>query len=162
MSRIGPGFGGPCRPAPSWSAITLSQAPLIQTVLTRGEGTADLPDLDDVARLFAFKPLVGSGPQASLYICAGMAKAVVFAEADHIFGRMLLVLGVVVLLVMAVEWAGADWFILRRITGLVRVAEQVAAGNLNARTGLSYDRGEVGQLARAFDAMAQALETRQA
>jgi signal transduction histidine kinase len=44
----------------------------------------------------------------------------------------------------------------------VQVAGQVAAGNLNARTGLAYDRGELGQLARAFDDMAQALETRQA
>jgi signal transduction histidine kinase len=44
----------------------------------------------------------------------------------------------------------------------VRVAGQVAAGQLHARTGLTSDRSELGHLARAFDDMALALETRQA
>jgi signal transduction histidine kinase/HAMP domain-containing protein len=62
---------------------------------------------------------------------------------------------------MAVTWTGADWWILRRITGLVRATGQIATADLSARTGLAHDQGELGQLARAFDEMAQALETRQ-
>ena len=38
----------------------------------------------------------------------------------------------------------------------------MAAGDLSARTGLAHGQGELGQLAGAFDAMAQALEVRQA
>jgi signal transduction histidine kinase/HAMP domain-containing protein len=144
-----------------WIGRALPDAPIVRTVLAQGEGTADLPDLDGVARLLAFKPLVGSGPQASLAMVVGLAKAVVFAEVDGVFLRSLLVLGVVTLVGMAVNWASADWSILRPIKGLVRATAQVAAGDLSARTGLPHGRGELGQLARAFDAMAQTLETRQ-
>jgi Cache domain/GAF domain/HAMP domain len=145
-----------------WVGRSQPDAPIVRTVLAQGAGTADLPDLDGVARLFAFKPLVGSGRHASLYIVVGMAKAVVFAEADWGFVRSLIVLGVVAVLGMAMAWAGADVFILRRVKMLVRAAGHVGAGDLSARTGLSHDRGELGQLARAFDDMAHALETRQA
>jgi signal transduction histidine kinase/HAMP domain-containing protein len=145
-----------------WVGRSLSDAPIVRTVLAQGQGTAELSDLDGVARLFAFQPFVDAEQQASLWIVVGMAQSMVFAEADWGFIHSLIVLGVVALVAMAVDWAGADWLILRRITGLVRVAGQVAAGNLNVRTGLAYDRGELGQLARTFDDMAQALETRQA
>jgi signal transduction histidine kinase len=148
--------------AARWVGRSPLDIPIVRTVLAQGEGTADLPDLDDVPRLFAFKPLVGSGQQASLYIVVGIAKAMVFAEADRVFRRSLLVLGVVAIVGMAMTWASADFFILRQIKVLVRATGQVAAGDLSTRTGLAHGRGELGQLARAFDDMAQALETRQA
>jgi signal transduction histidine kinase/HAMP domain-containing protein len=145
-----------------WGGQAVPQAPLVRRVLAQGEGTAELTDLDGVARLFAFRPLVGSGPDASLYICAGISKALVFVEADWIFIRSLIALGVVTLLVVAVDWAGAERLILHPITALVKAAGQIATGDLSVRTGLSYRRGELGQLAHAFDDMAQALATRQA
>jgi signal transduction histidine kinase len=144
-----------------WSGKAAPQVPLVRTVLAQGEGTAEHADLDGVVRLFAFRPLVGSGSHASLYVCAGISKAPAFAEADGFFVRSLIALGAVALLVVAVEWAGAEWLILRPITALVKVAGQIATGDLSVRAGLSYRRGELGQLARAFDDMAQALATRQ-
>jgi signal transduction histidine kinase/HAMP domain-containing protein len=147
--------------AESWVGVSLRHTPLIRTVLLQETGVADLPDLDNVARLFAFRPLVGSGPTASLSVCAGIAKAAVFAEADRAFVRTLIVLGVVVGLGSIIYWAGADWLILRTLRVLVRTAGEVAAGNLSTRTGLSHTQGELGQLTRAFDEMAGALETRQ-
>jgi signal transduction histidine kinase len=145
-----------------WVGRSLQDAQIIRTVLAQGEGTMDLPDLDGVVRLFAFKPLVGTGPQSSLAIMVGIAKAVVYAEADWIFIRSLIALGVVALLIIAADWAGAEWLILRPITALVKATGQVAAGDLSVRTGLSDGRGELGQLARAFNDMAHALEVRQA
>lgn len=145
-----------------WGGRAVPQVPLIRTVLTQGEGTAELTDLDGVVRLFAYRPLVGSGPHASLYVCAGISRALVFAEANRILVRSLIVLGVVALFVVTVAWAGAERLILRPITALVKTAGQVATGDLSVRTGLSHRRGELGQLAHAFDDMAQALETRQA
>ncbi|HEX9868272.1 MAG TPA: cache domain-containing protein [Candidatus Tectomicrobia bacterium] len=145
-----------------WVGQSLPEAPIVRTVLAHGQGTADLPDLDGVARLFAFQPLVDMGEQASLSIVIGMTKSMVFAEADWGFIRSLMVLGVVALAAMAVARVVADWLILRQVKALLRATGQVAAGDLSGRTGLAYDRGELGQLARAFDDMAQALETRQA
>jgi signal transduction histidine kinase len=145
-----------------WVGRSLPDTSIVQTVLGQGEGTANLPGLDGVPRLLAFTPLVGSGQQTYLYILVGMSKAGVFAEADRDFIRGLLVLGVVALLGMAAAWAGADWLILRPITALVKATRRVGGGDLSVRTGLSHGRGELAQLARAFDAMAQALEIRQA
>ena len=86
----------------------------------------------------------------------------VYADADWILIRSLIALGVVTLFIVAADWAGAEWLILRPITALVKATGQVAAGDLSARTGLAHGQGELGQLARALDDMAHALEVRQA
>jgi C4-dicarboxylate-specific signal transduction histidine kinase len=49
-----------------WGGKAVPQVPLVRTVLAQGEGTAEHTDLDGVVRLFAFRPLVGSGSHASL------------------------------------------------------------------------------------------------
>ena len=127
-----------------WVGRSLPDAQIIRTVLAQGEGTVDLPDLDGVARLFAFKPLIGAGPQSSLAIVVGIAKAVVYADADWILIRSLIALGVVALLIVTADWAGAEWLILRPITALVKATGQVAAGDLSARTGLAHGQGGAG------------------
>jgi signal transduction histidine kinase/HAMP domain-containing protein len=106
--------------------------------------------------------LVGSGQDAYLYVFVGVSTATVFAEANRHFLHTLVVLGVAALVGMAAAWAGADRLILRTIKALVRATGQVAGGDLSARTGVSSCRGELGQLACAFDDMARALEGRQA
>ena len=145
-----------------WVGRSLPDAQIIRTMLAQGEGLVDLPDVDGVVRVFAFKPLVGAGSQSSLAIVVGIAKSVVYAEANGIFLRGLIALGAVALLIVAADWAGAERLILRPIRALVKATGQVAAGDLSARTGLAHGQGELGQLAGAFDAMAQALEVRQA
>ena len=145
-----------------WVGRSLPDAPIVRTVLADGQGTADLLDLDGVARLFAFQPLVDMEQQASLSIVIGMTKRMVFAEANWSFIRSLLVLGVVAIIVMALARVVADELILRQVKALLRATGQVGAGDLSGRTGLAHDRGELGQLAQAFDDMAQGLETRQA
>jgi signal transduction histidine kinase/HAMP domain-containing protein len=145
-----------------WVGRSLPNAQIIRTVLAQGEGLVDLPDVDGVVRVFAFKSLVGAGSQSSLAIVVGITKSVVYAEANGIFLRGLIVLGAVALISVAVVWAGAERLILSPIRALVKATGQVAAGDLSARTGLPHGQGELGHLAGAFDGMAQALEVRQA
>jgi signal transduction histidine kinase/CheY-like chemotaxis protein len=64
------------------------------------------------------------------------------------------------LLALAAAWFGGERFILRQVRILSKAAQQLAAGNLTSRTGLSRERGELGELARTFDAMAASLEER--
>ena len=52
-------------------------------------------------------------------------------------------------------------FIRRPVTALVEAAESWSTGDYRARVGLADDRSEFGVLARAFDAMAEALERRE-
>ena len=58
------------------------------------------------------------------------------------------------LLALAAAWFGGERFILRQVRMLSKAAQQLAAGDLTSRTGLSQEQGELGELARTFDAMA--------
>ena len=51
-------------------------------------------------------------------------------------------------------------FILRQVRMLSKATQQLAAGDLSSRTGMSRERGELGDLARTFDTMAASLEER--
>jgi signal transduction histidine kinase len=61
---------------------------------------------------------------------------------------------------LVVAWLGGDLFIVRRTRALVAATRRLAGGDLGARTGVPYGRGEIGQLARAFDEMAAGLQIR--
>lgn len=94
--------------------------------------------------------LVAPAPTVRLAIYSDMEG---FAVGAEIIG-----LGAVFALVLA--WLGGDLFIVRRTSALVAATRRVAAGDLSARTGVPYGRGEIGQLARAFDEMAADLQVR--
>ena len=57
-------------------------------------------------------------------------------------------------------WYGGERFILRQIRALLVATRQLGEGDLTARTGLSREKGEIGELARTFDSMASSLELR--
>ena len=61
---------------------------------------------------------------------------------------------------LAAAWFGGERFILRQVRILFKAARQLGAGDLSSRTGLSRERGELGELAHAFDSMATRLEER--
>jgi PAS domain S-box-containing protein len=50
----------------------------------------------------------------------------------------------------------------RQVRNLVGATRALAAGDLGARSGMEYSGGELGQLARAFDEMAESLQWRMA
>ena len=64
------------------------------------------------------------------------------------------------LLALAAAWFGGEHFVLRQIRLLLRTAHRLASGDFSSRTGLSGEKGELGELAKAFDSMAQSLEER--
>jgi signal transduction histidine kinase/CheY-like chemotaxis protein/HAMP domain-containing protein len=68
--------------------------------------------------------------------------------------------GVGVLALMA-AWYGGEHFILRQVQALAKAVQRLAAGDLQARTGLKEVDGELGELAQKFDEMANALQKRQ-
>ena len=67
---------------------------------------------------------------------------------------------VVGLLALAAAWFGGERFILRQVRALSKAVQQLGAGDLTSRTQLSRERGELGDLAGTFDAMAASLEDR--
>ncbi len=64
------------------------------------------------------------------------------------------------LLALAAAWFGGERFVSRRLRSLVQAVERLGSGDLTARTGLGDEPGEIGQLARTFDKMFEALGQR--
>ena len=75
--------------------------------------------------------------------------------------RNFLALGGAGLLALVAAWMLGQFFLIGRTKVLVNQAQQFAGGDLRVRSGLSYDDGEFGQLARSFDEMAATLQQRQ-
>jgi len=69
---------------------------------------------------------------------------------------------IVGLLALAAAWYGGERFILRQVRVLLGVSRKIQAGDLTSRTQLRSPPGELGELAGAFDAMADALQQRAA
>jgi diguanylate cyclase (GGDEF)-like protein/PAS domain S-box-containing protein len=146
-----------------WVGRVMAEAPIVRAILAqRSEGIAEVQDIDGVQRLYAFVPLRGGKAEATLYVAVGDLPALAYAQANAILMRNLLALGAVALLAFVVAWAAGDLFIVRRVKALLDAATKVTAGNLEARTGVAYEAGALGQLARQFDEMAAALQRREA
>ena len=76
--------------------------------------------------------------------------------------RHLIWLAVVALVALGAARFGGNLFILQPVDKLLQVTRRLTHGDLTARTGAPYQPGELGQLAQAFDQMADSLQERDA
>ncbi len=127
----------------------------------RPEGVIEGRTAGGVDHVVAFTSLPGSPAATDLTMLVGVPRDVAFANVDRDLRQALLGLGLFLVVAVAGSWIGGDVFFLRRVNDLLLATQRLASGDLSARTSLPRGRGELGQLARAFDAMAASLETRQ-
>ena len=85
-----------------------------------------------------------------------------YAGANRLLLRNFVGLAVVILVALAAAWWAGDLLLLRRLRALVEATKRLGTGDLSARTGLPYGKGELDQLARAFDDMATSLQAQRA
>ncbi len=140
-----------------WVGRTREQLPIIRTILTEKEGISEVRGLDGRKRLYALSPLRGV-VDTGLYVSIGIPFSIAFAEVNKILLHNLTVLGIVGLISLLAIWFGSDMFLLRRVHALRAAAKRLAGGDMGSRTGLSYGMGELDELARSFDEMAEAIE----
>jgi len=136
--------------------------PLFHAV--RARSTRDLVEAvagDAIARLYAVTPLPGV-PGDGLFLTVGIPKDAAFAEVNRSLLRNLLGLGLVSLLALLAVWVGSERLFRRPVRALIGAAKGLAAGDPEARRGLPVGRGELGELGRTFDHMAEALGRREA
>lgn len=115
---------------------------------------------DGVMRFYSLSRLIGEEDSPVLRVAVGIPTSAAFAASRVILTRNLIVTGFVILLTILLAWFGTDRFVLRWLKPLLRTAQQLHAGDLSARTGLPHRGGELEQLARAVDEMAESLEKR--
>jgi HAMP domain-containing protein len=146
-----------------WLGRSASDVPIIKTMLAQGdEGTTIAHGLDGIPRVFAFTRLRGTSVGVDAYVGLGVPTAVVFAEANRLLTYQLVGLSLVLVVGGGVTWGMGHRLLLRPVQALAHATQRLASGDLGARTGVPYGRGELGHLARAFDAMAATLAMRQA
>jgi HAMP domain-containing protein len=96
----------------------------------------------------------------SLRAAIGVPKSVALADVNRRLVRNLVALGIVTVVATGAAWFGAKRFILGPIEALVTATARLASGKLGTRVPLQEGGGELGALARAFNAMAATLEKR--
>ncbi|MFJ7565935.1 EAL domain-containing protein [Herminiimonas sp. NPDC097707] len=145
------------RPEPEkWIGTRASQA-LFDVMIKVGFGTSELTDSDGITRLHAFAP-VGTNNISNFKVSIGIPIKDIVAPANHLQMMELTTLAIIALLALLAAWFVGDVIILRRVKALVKTANKIAAGDLDARTGIKYGKEEISQLARAFDSMVISLQ----
>src|SRR6266702_3322879 len=135
---------------------------VIEAVLTSREGVLEAEAEDGIAWLLAHE-VVTQNPDGAFpfRVMVTVPLRQVFAEANRALVRDLLGISLATLFLLVGAWYGAGWFMLRKVRALLRAADRVRVGDLNARTGVRYGGEELSQLAQAFDDMAGALQQRE-
>ncbi|MDQ2103291.1 PAS domain-containing protein [Azospirillum isscasi] len=122
-------------------------------------GVITLPGMDGVARVLAYSP--SRQGTRDLFVSVGLDHTAAAGTIDRATrqGLLMTLAGLVVAILAA--WIGGTLFIRRPVEALIRATQGWSAGNSSARAGLVDRKSEIGQLGRAFDAMAETLETRE-
>lgn len=123
----------------------------------RDGGVFQIEDANGGARLWAHAPLLSD---ASLRVAIGVPEAVALVDVNRRLARNLAALGLVTLVALCAAWFGSNVFILRPVRTLVAATAKLASGKLDTRVPLQSVRGELGNLAGAFNTMAATLERR--
>ncbi len=112
---------------------------------------------DGIARLAVATPLKGV---SDVWVIVGPPEANVYSAADDIYYRDLAVLALLAILAVASSLTATDLSVLRDIRRLAGATDRFGSGELSARVPVPRPHGEIRDLARTFNAMADNLELR--
>lgn len=133
---------------------TLLPAGAFHEMLARSHGMTRLEGSDGVARLAVATRLEG---ETGVSIIVGLPETSVYAMANRVFYRDVAVLALLSLLAVASSVFATDVSILRDLRLLAHATRRFGEGDLAARAPLPRPKGEIRDLARAFNSMADAL-----
>jgi signal transduction histidine kinase len=141
-----------------WTGQAHKDSPVTQTILkTRHAGTTEAIGIDGINRIFGILP-VFQGQAAELWLVSGMAKDGLLAEIDRTFVRDVAWLVFIVLLIGLGAWLLGDVAIRRPVVAILMAARRIRRHEYDARIGGAYPSGELGELSRSFDEMADAMQ----
>ena len=148
LARGGDTGGGPAvgQRLPAW-----------EKMVERAQGMTEAAMQDGKKRLF----VAASLPEVpDLFVAVGLPEAVVLREANLAFQRTLVVLALLLLLTVLGSLVAADVSVLRDLRLLAGATRRFGAGDLQARAPRPATRGEIQDLAAAFNTMAETLARR--
>ena len=126
------------------------------------EGTFLETGVDGVSRLYSFKRLHFRGASFPyLMIRLGLPVDQALGEARFVVIRNVTLLILATILALVTTWFVSEFTMMRRLNRLMDATSKLKTGDLSARTGMPSEQGELGQLAAAFDSMAENLEQKE-
>jgi signal transduction histidine kinase len=125
------------------------------------EGTFLEVGVDGISRLYGFKRLHFQGASFPyLMIRLGIPVDQALGEARSVIYRNIGLLVLATILALITAWFVGEVTMMRRLNRLIAATEKLKSGELSTRTGIASE-GELGQLAAAFDSMAEGLEQKE-
>jgi len=126
------------------------------------EGTFLETGVDGVSRLYSFMRLHFQGASFPyLMIRLGIPVDQALGEARFVIIRNIGLLVLATILALITAWFVSEITIMHRLTRLIAATDKLKSGALSTRTGIEATQGELGQLAAAFDSMAEGLERKE-
>lgn len=142
-----------------WTGKVAPEKALIEKIGTQDQALVEALGLDGAPYFYAFIRTRSALLGGDTYTILGIPKEAAFRAANRRLIFNLVGLGAVALLALLAAHFGGDIFILRQVNALVDTTKRLAAGDLSARTGIRYGKGELSYLARTFDDMAESVES---
>ncbi|HZP92035.1 MAG TPA: EAL domain-containing protein [Burkholderiales bacterium] len=124
-----------------------------------GRLDVELTSSDRVARAFSFEPIRGAS--STMYVGVGIPLELARDSVQAMFYRKIALAAAGAAVLFLVSWWGSQRFVRKPIESLSEAARRLERGELAARAEVGTDESELGRLARAFNAMAQGIETRE-
>ncbi|MEW7847844.1 ATP-binding protein [Massilia aurea] len=149
------------RPEPErWFGKRIA-APLLEAMRSQQGKAVVIPGEDGVERLHAFAR-VGPSTLTDYTLTIGIPTDAITRVAREAQLMSLLGLALTTILALLAAWLAGDKLIVERVQKLMTVARRIAAGELDARTGIKSGSEEIGRLAAALDEMAANLQHKEA
>lgn len=140
----------------NWIGKTMVESAVIKEIRTHsGEGSIEASGHDGQPHLVAFMPVF---PDKNTYIVISIPTRVAYAKVFQVFNYSVLALTMMAGLTLILAWLSARHFMLIPLERLLTVTKRFGRGDFKARTGMKDQDSEVGELARAFDRMAECVE----
>ncbi|MCX7165410.1 MAG: EAL domain-containing protein [Rhodocyclales bacterium] len=146
---------------PELTGVLFASQPMVQAVLATPRGTIATQGLDGAERSYAFAASEGVA-KGALHLSIGVPlEAFRAVLLKKYLESMAIALGAL-LAALALALAGAEIGVMRTLRALVAAGRRIGTGDFATRSGQSAATGELGELARGFDAMAASLQEREA
>lgn len=133
---------------------------VIKAMARQVDGAVESHDLSGDLRLMGFTRL--APPWQDMRMVISLPKEPALEPVNYDLWRNLIWLVAVALLALTTASLGANISILQPVDKLLEVTRRLTGGDLTARTGALDKPGELAQLGRAFDQMADSLQERDA
>lgn len=146
-------------PEPSLLGKPHPDAAVQQAIKKRLQGVMNAGDAQAAQQIYAFAPVPGGGADG-FFVAISLPHELVAAHSRDAFGIELMALLAMMVFGMACAWWMGNALIVNPARALLKGADEVAKGKLEARVKVgSSQAGELGEIARSFNRMAESLQT---